>query len=410
MPLPSSTKPDFEVDFRETMDHLRGSLAECLSALAADPFSPRALGRQLELDKSLAWKVAQLARPDDTDAVRVAQQLPGPAGQKLVVEALRRANAPNGPCDRLEVAFGRFRRLVEVHGGNRAGMDVMLASLSAGSRDARGMENSRKQAFQGNSAIWGVQVRMRLGLHVVAPSRADPERVTIASVAGFYDFQRLRADARWPLVSIQDFGEGRREVGGLGPLDIDENPDSPLLPGFSSENLPPLEVMRTSQGQVTELSEGPLGKSGAQTFVFGHLRRSFVPMRGQQPDEFGEYMTILNTPAERAQLDLLLHRDLPFPGEPTARLFSKLETGTPLDVDTSNRYELPLAGSLEPLAGRRPTLASPHVPRYPELVDRVLGRFDAALEDFQAWRLTLRYPPIPTIAVLRHSLAPPAGG
>ena len=407
MPQPSTAPLDFEADFRETMDRLRRSLTECLSALQADPGSPRALGRQLELDKSLAWKVAQLARPEDTDTVRMARQLPGPAGCKLVLEALRRAEAPVEPRQRLEEAFERFGRLVQVHGGNRAGLDVLLASLSAGSPDARGMENSRKQAFQGTSAMWGVQVRMRLGLHIVTPSE-DPERVTLATVAGLYDFRRLRAEARWPLIQIHDFGTGLGEAEDFVSFESGVNDGTGLLRDFCSENLPPLELAKTPHGFVRELREGPLGRAGAHTFVFAHLRKAFAPLRGEQPGEFGEHLTVFNTPAERGQVDLLLHRDLPFPGEPSAKLYSKLETGAQLEEDPSSRYELPVAETLRPLPGDRPTLATPHVPRYTELVDSVLDRLGTPLEEFRAWRFSLQYPPIPTVAAVRHDLAPPA--
>ena len=51
-------------------------------------------------------------------------------------------------------------------------------------------------------------------------------------------------------------------------------------------------------------------------------------------------------------------------------------------------------------------LASPYLPRYPELVARVLGTVGPSLAEFRGYWERLRYPPIPTLLRLSHRLPP----
>ena len=51
-----------------------------------------------------------------------------------------------------------------------------------------------------------------------------------------------------------------------------------------------------------------------------------------------------------------------------------------------------------------PDLTTPSLPRYPKLVPRVFERLGASARDFTGFRLRIAYPPIPTLALFRHSL------
>lgn len=51
-----------------------------------------------------------------------------------------------------------------------------------------------------------------------------------------------------------------------------------------------------------------------------------------------------------------------------------------------------------------PDLLVPDLPAYPPMVQRVMERMGWRLEDFHGFRLRLRYPPIPSLAVTRYEL------
>src|SRR6185436_18897639 len=125
----------------------------------------------LRLDKNLAWKVARLAQSDD--AVEAVRHLPGPAGVKRVLDAFAQAGAGPAEINAVRQAVARFDHMVGRHAGDRATLELLLASGGREQLDGQRLEASRKLAFQGNSATFGVQARVRFGLQILAPSASD---------------------------------------------------------------------------------------------------------------------------------------------------------------------------------------------------------------------------------------------
>src|SRR5690606_6624513 len=60
---------------------------------------------------------------------------------------------------------------------------------------------TRKMAYQGNSAIWGIQARVRMASFFIAPNPDDPALLDTASVGGLLDVRRLRTNVGVPLFS-----------------------------------------------------------------------------------------------------------------------------------------------------------------------------------------------------------------
>src|SRR5262245_5318081 len=205
----------FPDDFKGAVTDLRQAFTALSASVSDLPARPLQVARFLGLDKNLAWKVARLCQSSDpAEAVR---HLPGPAGVKRVLDAFAQGGAGPAEINAVRLAVARFDRMVGRHAGDRATLELLLASGAPERPDAQRMEASRKLAFQGNSATFGVQTRVRFGLQIVAPSAAEPELVDVVAVGGLVDFRRLRASAAWPLISVCSYTDDDEDCCGTRP-------------------------------------------------------------------------------------------------------------------------------------------------------------------------------------------------
>jgi hypothetical protein len=395
---------DFPTALEDSVMELRGAFGGLLESVDGLPERPLQLARRLRLDKNLAWKVVRLVQ--STESTEAVRHLPGPAGVKRVLDAFAQGGAGDGEVSAVRDAVSRFDRMVGRHAGDRATLELLLASGAPEGVDPLRLEASRKLAFQGNSATLGVQARVRLGMQVLAPSPEKPELVDILAIAGLVDFRRLRASAAWPLLSVHTYGGNevaRQPL--VEPPEPELGPSFPLLGEFSTKPLPPIRALAEPDGIVYELAEGPVGDTAASTCLFGWRSPGFASVRGG-PTEVAEFMLRTETPAEVLVFDLLVHRDLPFDGAPRAQAFSFMHGLPRYPLVQNGRYELPLSESVEELGFAHEAHASPAWPRHRELLSFALAATRMRPEEFRCHRLTLRYPPIPAVMTFSYPLLP----
>jgi hypothetical protein len=65
---------------------------------------------------------------------------------------------------------------------------------------------------------------------------------------------------------------------------------------------------------------------------------------------------------------------------------------------------MPMPEEVVGLGGQPPNMTTIEVPRYQELVEFTLARLGRSADEFHGFRHRVRYPTIPTVAVLRHPL------
>lgn len=403
MALPQERLQGFAGHFEQAVQALRGALTDLLASVGADPGTPQAVARRFGLNKNLAWKISKIVHSSDLYAS--VQHLPGASGLDILLRAFHRAGAPASAIRAVRDAVGEYERMVEIHAGDRASLELMLSSMvpERGSTDL--LESSRKLSYQGNSATWGVQTRVRLGMQVVAANADNPELLDIAAIGGLFDYRRLRPSASWPLVMAQSFNDDETPLPlKQEPLDPRCGPDEPpLLHDFCTQPLPETRLVQLPRGALFELSEGPIGNTAALDCVFGWLRRAFAPMWRDEQNQIGEHLVTITTPSEMVSFELLAHADLPLP-PPEIALFSLMEYGLEGAASVRRRYQLPTVEPLQDLGARPPVVAHPSLARIPELATYACQRLGWKLEDFQGWRVTIKHPPIPSVLTLRYAL------
>ncbi|MDZ4754190.1 MAG: hypothetical protein SGJ11_06795 [Phycisphaerae bacterium] len=393
----------FEASARQITGDLRQALSRVLLSVGADPSRPQDVSRQFGLNKNLTWKVSKVIG-DDAPQVAVTH-LPGRPGLAILLRRMEEAGAPPECLAALRSAIAALDDLVATHAGDRETLAVMLASL--GERAAplvvQRDEVTRKLAFQGNSAIWGTASRVQLNACFVLPS-ADADRLAFVVVAGFVDFRRLRPDVTWPLATLRGCERGAM------PIDATVAAGGvPFMSAFCSRPLPSVRAVPTSQEGTTrfELTHGPVGITAATTCMLGCIDRASLPRWGCAVTPCAEHHVALTTPAEIAILDVFVHRSIAGSSAeggpmPTASLYGQLPERPAYPQATRADGRLHLSEAFTPLQGA--AWLGTDVPKYTSIVAAVCAAAGADPGDLHGYRLQLRYPPMPSLAVIEYVL------
>ncbi|MFO0829840.1 MAG: hypothetical protein U0572_16990 [Phycisphaerales bacterium] len=400
----------FESNAMRLMQAVRSALATLLEAVRTDATRPQHMSRQFGLNKNLTWKLSKIL--SDPAPETFVRHLPGRPGLAIFLRTMQQASAPAAELAAFSRAIDEYETYVRETAGDREKFGAMLAGLDGG--EAQREEDSRKLSFQGNCATWGVQTRLHLSVHVALPSKVK-DRVDLVVVSGFVDFHRLRADVSWPLALARTGSDsgGVAAPGAFEPLDPLVAPDElPILHAFSSEPAPHLRTSAaTGGGMRYEICEGPIGRMNAVSCLIGRVSKAAVSPWSSESERWGEHVVSLTTPTELLVHDVFVHRDLPLAREPesaapTARLYNQLPGFVNYPAGSRDQGLLPLSEPIVAL-GSPPDLALPEYPRYGELIEHICARAACAVGDLAGFRLRLRYPPMPALAVLRYPLARP---
>jgi len=230
-------------------------------------------------------------------------------------------------------------------------------------------------------------------------------------VCGLLALRRLRSNVPWAVASAVawDRPDGTAVDPDEAPLPLDEHGlmgGVPVLPEFCSTPLPGVRTVRVPGGNSHfEITDGPVGETAAATVLLGWKWPIKVSQYCEKsPDELGEHGVHLSTPVEAVVFDLFVHRSLGFAMNPAAKVYSNLPGGPRYPMEGRSVGLLPMPSEVIDLGAGPPDTTIPEFPRYREVVEFSTGRMGFALKEFHAFRYRLRYPPIPSLAILQHPL------
>jgi hypothetical protein len=400
----------FRQDCKDVLQQLRGALIEALSAIGVDPAQPQAAARRLGLNRNLAWKISRIVTA--TDAFSVVPQVPGRGGFEILTKALGDAGTSALCLARVRASADAFAGLVERHAGDRSTFELVASGFVADAGRKEALVQARRDAFRGNSAIWGVQARVLLTTHLLAPSTDDPGRVDLVLINGLVELRRLSPDVSWPLFRQQGWdADGNPRPMDGEPLEPGADPMAvPLLRSFCSAGLPEIQVVRGEHETIYQLPAGTVGRAGEMTCMYGSRVRSAGAARAEGDEVVCELGANLKTPVEMVQMDVLVHEDLGWSDVRKAELLSRLDgPAGPGGAGGSEAPRLTLDASVHELGKGLVPMAAPHVPRYGELLTHAFQCTGWDPGAFRGSRLVLPYPPMPAQLLLTLDLAPAEG-
>ncbi len=396
----SQPVPAFEEHLTTAFQEVRRTLGELLAASGLDPTEPQEMARRLKVSRNLTWKISKVVC--GRDLFEALQHLPGDEGLEILVKAARQAGAGEESAERVRVAQRELDRLVEIHTGDRATLDLILDNMG-GAGSAERLEQSRKLAYRGNSGVWGVQAKARMSTLIMMPAKSNPDLIDAAQVGGIIDFRRLRPNVCWPLFRPRLYTSD----GELRPM-VEEAID-PAFAGAEGPKLMsefctpmPLGLRRVPEGKsfFFELEETAIGNTGSITCFIGTVLRAVGPIHRSGDELTADFSAQISMPAEMLQLDICLHRSLDVWGHPESFLFGQLH-GTEPRVQP---YRIPVGERAEMLPGVPPLIHSTVMGNYERLMAYTFERLGWAQREFRVFRLMLRYPPMHSTAVMRFTL------
>ncbi len=397
----------FEHECAAAIDAVRASLIELYASVGADPAGPQDVSRRFGINKTLAWNIAKVMTGHDPLAS--IPNLPGTQAFELLLHAFERGGADATALARARGAIEQLEKTVERHAGDRTTLGLIVDGITPGRGDH--LAQSRKLAFRGNSGLLGIQSSTRLMTVFMVPNADDPGRIDIAIVRGYIGLRRLRADVRWPIFQVRGWGHvpGMATDEGWAPLDGPPPgaPGVPLLQRFSTIGDDDIEIERTEAGCNYLLKPGPIGNVGAVDCFISDASRAAVPAHRVGLDETGEFGATISAPTERLIFDLIVDERLEFVLDCTVHATLGLFTVQLPHTLPVGELPLQVPQRVENLPGCPPVVATPRVPRYPEIVRHVRDRMGWESTVLRGCRYELSHPPLGSTILLRFALPDP---
>lgn len=392
---------------REALLALQAAARDALATVSALSGSrPVDVVAALGLDLKLAWKLARIAQSGDPFAA--VRHLPGIAGWRIATGAMRAAGADAALVARADEAFEEVVRIGTAWAGDRRAFDMMAAGLASGS-DLRIDVEHRRQLYLGGSYVWGVRARLALRVDVLGPA-ARRGTIDCATMRGFVDLERLRADAGWQFevpVVIDDRGTRpqRCRCEPIEPAGDGAGPPAFLMRSFCSSPLPTLRPAAARGPGAFELAASDVGVDGRMTLVQGSILRSVQPVKRSKRHHGIFQLFRQRTPAERTVFDLVVHESLLEESpKPEAILYGDLHlpAGAYLHKPTDR---IPAGIDVEPLGAASRRLKLEGFDGYAGLVGAAFAATGWNPAEFRVFRTSAPYLPVPSTLALELPIA-----
>lgn len=394
---------DLQPQLRVGLERLRDAQVALIEAICGS--SPRAneVAAKFGVHAKLGWQIWNIAYSDDLKlAVR---SIPSERSLRVWRQAAESVAAPSDLVTRVVEAHRSFDQLAEAHAPDRELLELMVEASAPPEEAAE--TRWRRQAFMGATYIWGVRAKTLLSSVFLHPS-PQGKTFDMVRIQGLLGLLRARPNVRWPfsqsIVQSPDDAPRTPKREPLSGSASAERNGTPLLVEFCSQPTPQVQRRLSDLGMLEdELLPGVVGRAGECDVITGEIVREVAPIHATQPGELALFGAGVRTPAELLISDHFVHRDL-FPGvERELCVFSELIS--PLTRDDRDR--LSVSERVQSLGRGFERIRTAEIPRYAELAEFVTRRTGWRAEEFDVFRVRMRYPPIPVAVMLRHPLPAP---
>src|SRR5262245_20104643 len=271
-PLVGDLRPRIEAVGRD----LRGAISTVLEAVAGPNPRPTRVSRAIGLDKSLASRLVRSVQ--STSDLDLMHLVPSPGGLHIFAQLATRIADP-ASIGNLLMAAERFEELLDAVPGGRAAIDAQISESSQVALAKR--EHIAKQAsFKSMSFMLGHFCDVLTTTLFLVPS-ANGKRVDGIEIHRRIGLRRMRPSTPLALLSI--YGERGDAFEGnaigfetLARESAAADPTAFLLPGFSTQPIPELEVMRDAEMITLVLGGNPTLHTVPQLTTAFRIRNGFA--------------------------------------------------------------------------------------------------------------------------------------
>jgi hypothetical protein len=188
-----------------------------------------------------------------------------------------------------------------------------------------------------------------------------------------------------------------------GPLPAGEY--VPLLKDFCSTPLPRFRQVNGDRGFVdNELEDGPVGKTGAITFMAGSVIRNMASRYRDADNANMDLVARVRTPVEALVCDVLAHEEVFGDAQARVSVFNDLFGNVLARGPGRERYQLSPTQPVPRLGRGADAVHTPEIPRYPRMVQHVMSRLGWDASRFNLYRVRVDFPFTPTSVVVSFDL------
>lgn len=404
MKIRSASK--FQTDASPPLGRLVSAASALVAELGEESPNSADIVRQLGLDRKLGWQLFRIATA--SDPMLAGAHLFTPASMQRLLLAAERVGIERDIRDRLLAAFEECELLVKRHAVDRASFALMAASTADSVRADIITVADRRAVFKGQSRILGVTALSTFKTFFFHPGDSSSELGDVVSLRGIHELVPTRPQMRWPI-------SWARASKSNSDAPVDDDIFRPL-PGcqttvglsiaeqFCSHPLPAIEHNTEPDGSIRSdlLLEG-VGRTHSTTVVIGYYAKGSLPIQKNTENSSIIVNLDVRVPCERCYLDVFVHRDLPWPNlfhpkvfgdhfSPNASIFGRTRDLLPFHCDITRGSAVRVAE------------VQPPVQDYQQLVKWTCSNIGWDISEFQATRVIIEYPIMPSTLQLEMPL------
>lgn len=374
---PNVSQPSLQSQAEAVGSRVRIAFAELIRALPGGARRAKDVQEALGLDNALGWKLYRTATA--TEDLESLQFVPTPAPLEKALAAAAARSVPEKTLRAVREASAEFEKLVRNHAATRREFESLLIGIDEGPTESA-LLRDRRTAFRVNRTLWGLQADVRAQLSIFAPN-ASPGAVPAASVGGWIGLHQTRRDV--PLCIEADVGAIEKSESGRIAL---RDGVLSLLGEFSSIAGDDLTVEQTADGHMhTVLKLDDVGPAAGASILL--LRTSSMHPK----NDFGS-ATLMATPSRLLHSDVLVATGFSDPLTARVETFARPSNVGSTRFETRPQDRIPSADRVVYFPGVAEVPDVPEIPRYAELVQRVLEDMGCAGMTFDLYRCRVPYP------------------
>ncbi len=396
--MAAHTPIDFQTDARQSLSQLVSASAALVGELGQRPQKPADVVRALGLDRKLGWQLFQIATA--TDPMEAGAHLLSPASVRRLLEAADEAGVAYEVRNRLLEAFEACELLIERHAVDRASFALMAASAGDSPEAELISIADRRSAYRAQSRMLGMAALSSFKTFLFHPGDLANPFGDVISLRGTSEIVPLRAQLRWPITSAGMLASDEEELDHGSPLKplpgCEVERGISLIEPFCSEPLPKVEHHAEADGSFrSDLILEGIGRTHAMTVVLGYLAPNTLERHKGSDDNLILANFPVRIPCVYCYLDVLVHRDLGWKNRFEPRVFND-SFGPGAPVFHREHDLLPVHSEVIRGAATRVTAVQPPIDRYQELLDWACSSVGWDLSEFEATRVVIEYPVMPS--------------
>ena len=384
---------DLRLRIDMTGRELRRAIGTVLEAVAGPRPRPTRVAHAIGLDKSLASRLVRSVRA--TSDMDLMHFVPSPGGLHIFADLARRYADP-ASIEHLRAAADRFAELLDAVPGGRASIDAEIAESSRVALEKR--EHIAKQAsFKSMSFLLGHFCDVLTTSLFLVPS-ASGRRVDGIEVHRRLGLRRMRPST--PLALLSFWGEARDAMkeNAISFESVDgetgaSNPTGFLLPEYSTQPLPDLDVVRDGEMTTLVLGANSAGQAPTQLTSAFRIRNAWALEPETRFQSLRGY--VLHTPCREVVRDVYIAESLYTDASPQVSfvLPGPRVAMRPPRADGHRHFtEVDLTSSIVQLPLGPQPYDMPGVVNHGAVVRHVLERTGHGMTRFRGWRFAMTYP------------------